>query len=152
MARTPPTPPSNPCVRLGQLWRHHSRGRIAEAEVLDVEPGRALLGQRWVDLGPGQTMPTGSWELAADLPQSMATLLPLVGSSVALRRGTDTRTEGPGRLRTVQAVLLKVSRHLVQARLLQDDPDATTGPTRAGDIGTWYGHSFIALPDQQGHA
>ncbi len=60
-----------------------------------------------------------------------------VGSLVVVQRGSQTRTEGPGRKRGVHARYLDTVGPNLVCQLLEDDPDDTVGWKKAGDIGNW---------------
>lgn len=77
------------------------------------------------------------------IPAVPASLAALVGHEVVLVRGSRGRTEGPGHERSVRARLDSLSAFDVFATLLEDDPNATTAPFKAGESGVWNGHSFV---------
>lgn len=65
------------------------------------------------------------------------------GQEIVLVRGSRGRPYGPGCERRVRARLVSATPYNVIAELLEDDPDATTRPTKAGEQGVWHGLSFI---------
>jgi hypothetical protein len=67
----------------------------------------------------------------------------LVGKEILLVRGSRGRREGPGHERRVRARLDSIDGVMVHATLLEDDPHASASPTKAGEHGTWHGHSFV---------
>jgi len=75
---------------------------------------------------------------------SDAVVSALVGKEILLRRGSEQRRSGVGKLRTVRARLDRVEGHNVFATLLEDDPFAAARPSEAGEDGVWHGRSFIA--------
>ena len=68
-----------------------------------------------------------------------------VGQEILLLRGSQGRMQGPGHERRVRARLLSADLINVQAELLEDDPNATVAPCKAGEAGIWHGLSFIAF-------
>ncbi|MEJ6003770.1 hypothetical protein [Paucibacter soli] len=77
------------------------------------------------------------------VPTDPPALAQFVGREVILVRGSRGRNEGAGRERRVRARLDRVDHVNVFATLLEDDPDATCAPFKAGEAGIWHGHSFI---------
>ena len=65
------------------------------------------------------------------------------GQEITLLRGSRGRPHGPGCERRVRARLVSATPYNVIATLLDDDPVATTRPTKAGEQGVWHGLSFI---------
>lgn len=92
---------------------------------------------------PDQTVRSTGFTLLPriELPHE---ILALMGKEIGLRRGSRSRSLGPGCERIVRARLDKVEYECVHATLLDDDPLATIGPMKAGESGVWHGLSFIA--------
>jgi len=65
------------------------------------------------------------------------------GDVVILTRGSRGRRSGPGHEREVLARYIGAKNIMVYCELLEDDPDATTAPFKAGERGIWHGRSFI---------
>ena len=87
----------------------------------------------------GKVRKSGFSLISTDPPALAA----FVGREVVLVRGSPGRKEGPGRERRVRARLDKIDPLNVWATLLEDDPDATVAPFKAGEAGIWHGHSFV---------
>jgi len=71
------------------------------------------------------------------------------GAIVWLSRGSLTRTKGKGRGRDVLVKYISARGHQVYCRLLQDDPDACDGLTKAGDRGWWERSSIRPLSREE---
>lgn len=67
------------------------------------------------------------------------------GDEVTLIRGRRGRgpESGPGFQRKLRARYISGDRFHVCCTLLEDDPDATVAPYKAGEDGYWHGASFI---------
>lgn len=142
-------------VKPGQVWRDLDRGMNGRCcKVMSVSFGRARMGrctQYGHELGGRETlvavrrMHKGStgWELVAPYKRPDGIQ---VGDEVVLIRGSRGRgpETGPGFEREVRARYLGGNGPLdVVCELLEDDPNATTLPFRAGETGVWHGESFI---------
>lgn len=79
------------------------------------------------------------------VPTDPPALMQYVGREVILVRGSRGRLEGAGRERRLRARLDKVEHVNVYATLLEDDPEATVAPFKAGESGIWHGHSFVEI-------
>lgn len=69
----------------------------------------------------------------------------MVGDEVILTRGSRGRgpESGSGFERDIRARYIGGDQHNVRCILLEDDPNATVAPFKAGEAGTWNGYSFI---------
>lgn len=69
------------------------------------------------------------------------------GDEVVLIRGSRGRgpESGPGFERRLRAKYVGARKNMVRCVLLEDDPNATGKPFKAGEAGWWHGRLFVEM-------
>lgn len=131
---TPWFPGTQAPVHIGWYERHFTDSTILKPE----ESMQYWDGQYWLTAKGRHPRQVGEYPAWRGLTRSLQP-----GQEIILLRGSRGRSTGPGCERRVRARLVSATPYNVIANLLDDDPDATTRPTKAGEQGVWHGLSFI---------